>query len=73
MPTVNEMNWGLALRALFYPGNKTVVHVVAGISSEPAQAFKAEMIKVPLSWNGFDQMLQKLDATFVPPAERRVA
>ena len=25
------------------------------------------MMKVPLSWNGFDRMLQKLDATFVPP------
>ena len=25
------------------------------------------MMKVPLSWNGFDRMLAKLDATFVPP------
>jgi uncharacterized protein (TIGR02117 family) len=66
VPAVGDMNLRLALRALFFPGNKTVVHVV-GISGEPAQAFKAEMVKVPLSWNGFDQMLQKLDATFVPP------
>jgi len=60
------MNWAMALRALFYPGNKTVVHVV-GVTGDPAHAFKAEMMKVPLSRNGFDQMLQKLDATFVPP------
>jgi len=64
--TVGDMNLRLALRALFYPGNKTVVHV-AGISGEPGQAFKADMMKVPLSWSGFDQMLAKLDATFVPP------
>jgi uncharacterized protein (TIGR02117 family) len=64
--TVDDINWRMALRALFYPGNRSVVHVV-GISGEPPQAFKAEMLKVPLSWNGFDQMLQKLEATFVPP------
>jgi len=66
VPTVGDMNLRLALRALFYPGNKTVVHVV-GISGAPTDAFKAEMLKVPLSRNGFDQMLAKLDATFVPP------
>ena len=64
--TVDDINWRMALRALFYPGNRSVVHVV-GISGEPTQVFKAEMLKVSLSWNGFDQMLQKLDATFVPP------
>ena len=66
VPTVGDMNLRLALRALFDPDNKTVVHVV-GISGDPAQVFKADMMKVPLSWNGFDQMLQKLEATFVPP------
>jgi hypothetical protein len=66
VPTVGEIDWRLALRALFYSGNQSVVHVV-GISGEPTQAFRAEMMKVPLSWNGFDQMLAKLDATFVPP------
>ena len=60
------MNWRLALRALFAPGNQTVVHVV-GVTGDPVQAFKAEMMKVPLSRNGFDRMLAKLDATFVPP------
>lgn len=66
VPEVGDMNLRLALRALFYPGNRSVVHVV-GISGEPAHAFRAETMKVPLSWNGFDRMLQKLDATFVPP------
>ena len=66
VPTVGDINWRMALRALFYPGNKTVVHVV-GVTGDPAQAFKAEMVKVPLSLNGFDRMLERLDATFVPP------
>ena len=43
-----------------------MLHVV-GITGDPAQAFKADTMKVPLSRNGFDQMLAKLEATFVPP------
>ena len=70
VPAVGDIDLRLALRALFYPDNKTVVHVV-GISGDPTQAFKAEMMKVPLSWNGFDRMLAKLDATFVPPRTAR--
>ena len=66
VPTLSDMNWRMALRALFYPDNKTVVHVF-GVTGDPAQAFKAETMKVPLSRNGFDRMLEKLDATFVPP------
>ena len=66
VPTVGEIDWRLALRALFYPGNQSVVHVV-GISGEPTQAVRAEMMKVPLSQDGFDRMLRNLDATFVPP------
>jgi uncharacterized protein (TIGR02117 family) len=66
VPTIGDINWRMALRALLYPGNKSVVHVV-GISGEPPQALQAETMKVPLSRNGFDQMLAKLEATFVPP------
>ncbi|MEJ0076867.1 MAG: DUF2459 domain-containing protein [Alphaproteobacteria bacterium] len=66
VPTIGEINWRLALRALFSSGNASVMHVV-GISGEPTQAFQAEMMIVPLSWNGFDRMLGKLDATFVAP------
>lgn len=72
VPTPNEMNWRLAFRALFGSGTKTVVHVV-GIGGDPTRVFKAEMMKVPLSWNGLDQLLQKLDATFVPPQNGMLA
>jgi uncharacterized protein (TIGR02117 family) len=66
VPAIGDIDLWLALRALFHPDNKSVVHAV-GISGEPTQAFQAEMIKVPLSWNGFDRMLAKLDETFVAP------
>lgn len=68
VPAVGDVQLWLALRALFYPGNTTVLHVV-GVTGDPVQAFKAEMMKVPLSRNGFDQMLAMLDATFVPPEQ----
>jgi uncharacterized protein (TIGR02117 family) len=67
VPAAGDATLGLALRALFRRGNESVLHVV-GIGGDPMQTFPAAaLMKAPLSWNGFDQMLQKLDATFVPP------
>ena len=67
VPTVGDVSLLVALRALFWPGNTTVLHVV-GLAGDPAQIFTgAELVRIPLSRNGFDQMLQQLDATFVPP------
>ena len=67
VPTVGDVSLPVALRALFRPGNTTVLHVV-GLAGDPAQIFTgAELVRIPLSRNGFDQMLQQLDATFVPP------
>jgi uncharacterized protein (TIGR02117 family) len=67
VPTVGDLTLPLALRALFRPGNPTVLHVV-GLTAAPASVFpSADIVAVPLSRNGFNQMLQKLEATFVPP------
>jgi uncharacterized protein (TIGR02117 family) len=67
VPTVGDLTLPIALRALFRPGNKSVLHVV-GLPNDPVRTFpSAEIVAIPLSWNGFDQMLAKLDATFVPP------
>src|SRR5205823_6222827 len=56
VPTVGDVSLRLALRALFHPGNTSVLHV-AGITGDPVQALgSAELMKVPLSRNGFDQM-----------------
>jgi uncharacterized protein (TIGR02117 family) len=67
VPTPGDLSLRLALRALFWPGNISVLHVV-GLGGDPAQAFaSAEFVRVPLSETGFDRLLAKLDATFVPP------
>ena len=67
VPTIGDLSIPLALRALFWPGNTSVLHVV-GLGDDPARVFiGADLVRIPLSRNGFDRMLAKLDATFVPP------
>jgi uncharacterized protein (TIGR02117 family) len=67
VPTVGDLTLPIALRALFSPGNRSVLHVV-GVPGDPVSVFaSAELVAIPLSRNGFDQLLAKLDATFVPP------
>ena len=67
VPTVADISLLVALRALFSPGNTSVLHVV-GISGHPAHVFTAaELVRIPLTGRGFDRMLATLDATFVPP------
>src|SRR5436305_1829540 len=49
VPTVHDISLRLALRALFWPGNTSVLHVV-GIKDDPARAFvSADLVRVPLS------------------------
>jgi len=67
VPTPGDVSLGLALRALFRPGNVSVLHVV-GLGDDPVRVFRsAELVRVPLSIRGFDQLLARLDDTFVPP------
>ena len=67
VPTVGDLTLPLALRALFLPGNPSVLHVV-GVPAEPPRVFaSADIVAVTVSRNGFDQMLQRIEATFVPP------
>ena len=68
-PTVSDLSWRVALRALFWPGNTSVLHVV-GLKEDPAHAFlSGDFVRIPLSRNGFDRLLAKLDATFVAPRQ----
>jgi uncharacterized protein (TIGR02117 family) len=65
VPTASQLTLPLAARALF-GGNPTVLHV-AGLTDDPVLVFPAAvMVRVPLSMTGFDQLLARLDATFVP-------
>ena len=69
VPTIASLKLGLALRALFFPGNRSVLHVV-GLPDHPHQAFaSADTIRVALSERGFARMLSALDATFFMSGE----
>jgi uncharacterized protein (TIGR02117 family) len=66
VPTIGALTVPLALRALFRPGNATVLHVV-GLSDHPGAAFpNSEVVSLSLSEAGFAALLARLDATFAP-------
>lgn len=66
VPTVASVTVPMAARALFLPGNRSVLHVV-GLNHEPRAAFPlADIIALDLSPEGFERMLARIDATFVP-------
>jgi uncharacterized protein (TIGR02117 family) len=68
VPTIASLTVPMAARALFLPGNRSVVHVV-GLSYPPRAAFPAaDIIALDLSAEGFDRMLSRIDATFAPAA-----
>ncbi|MGV3634426.1 MAG: DUF2459 domain-containing protein [Pseudorhodoplanes sp.] len=75
VPTVADVKIGLAVRALFAPDNKSVVHVV-GLPDTPRRVFaSADIVSIPLSEAGFARMLTALDGTFVmteDPAQLQV-
>lgn len=63
-PSAAQVNFGLAARALFLPGNASVLHVV-GLHYAPNEVFRhADIVRVNLSEAGFAAMLGAIDATF---------
>jgi uncharacterized protein (TIGR02117 family) len=66
VPTLASLSVTMAARALFVPGNPSVLHVV-GLAYPPRAAFPlADIIALDLSADGFDRMLGRIDATFAP-------
>lgn len=64
VPTVAHMTFGLAVKALFWPANASVLHVV-GLQDEPRQVFRsADIVPVKLSEAGFAAMVKAIDGTF---------
>jgi uncharacterized protein (TIGR02117 family) len=64
VPTVESMTAALAVRALFLPGNATVLHVV-GFENHPRGAFaNSDLVRLELSEDGFARLADKLDASF---------
>jgi hypothetical protein len=54
----------MALRALFRPGNPSVLHVV-GVNNDPRAMFaNSEVVRVGLSDAGFARVADMLDSTF---------
>jgi uncharacterized protein (TIGR02117 family) len=63
VPTIASLTVPLALRALFRPGNATVVHIVG--LHDPAVTFaNSDLVRLQLSEEGFARLLARLDATF---------
>jgi uncharacterized protein (TIGR02117 family) len=66
VPTIASVTVPMAARALFLPGNRSVLHVV-GLSYPPRTVFSlADIIALDLSSEGFERMLARIDATFAP-------
>ena len=64
VPTAQSLTVALALRALFRPGNPSVLHVV-GINNDPRAMFaNSELVRIGLSDAGFARVAAMLDATF---------
>jgi uncharacterized protein (TIGR02117 family) len=66
VPTIASVTVPMAARALFLPGNRSIVHVV-GLGYPPRAAFPAaDIIPLDLSADGFERMSARIDATFAP-------
>ena len=64
VPTARSFSAGLALRALFMPGNRSVMHVV-GLMNEPQRIFPlSEVVPARLSERGFRQLLEAVNRSF---------
>jgi uncharacterized protein (TIGR02117 family) len=64
VPTTAELTAALALRALFRPGNPSVLHVV-GLAVHPQVAYpNASMVALTVGEGGFGRLAAMLDATF---------
>lgn len=77
VPNAAAFDFGLAIRALFNPGNPTVMHVV-GLPAEPRKVFpSSDIVRVPLSAAGFARLLSSMDRAFArtgePPAPQVIA
>jgi uncharacterized protein (TIGR02117 family) len=63
VPDAASLTFRLAVRALFLPGNASVLHVV-GLNSHPRDAFPtSDIVRAGLSSDGFDRLLDRLDAS----------
>jgi len=66
VPTIASLTFAMAVRALFAPGNPSVLHVV-GLDAHPALTFpQADIIAPALSARGFERLVDRIERTFAP-------
>ena len=64
VPTVDDLNWRLGLKALAGLGSGSVLHVV-GIVGDPRRIYgRGDLFALTLSREGFARMLRRLDGSF---------
>jgi uncharacterized protein (TIGR02117 family) len=69
VPTIADLRFVEAVRALLMPGNRSVLHIV-GLSAPARTSFPAsEIVPITLSVEGFRRLAHRLDASFAREAE----
>jgi uncharacterized protein (TIGR02117 family) len=64
VPDVGSLSLTLAVRALFLPGNASVMHVV-GVTWPPRTTFpKSDIVSIALSRDGFERALARIGESF---------
>jgi uncharacterized protein (TIGR02117 family) len=64
VPNIASLTFGLAVRALFRPGNPSVLHVV-GVNGNPRAMFaNSDLVPVDVGGAGFARLADMLDASF---------
>ena len=64
-PTVADVDWRLALSALFTPGGRDGVVQVVGLDADVRKSFPhSEIVAVTVSQAGLERLLGRLEATF---------
>jgi uncharacterized protein (TIGR02117 family) len=64
VPTAASLTVALVIRALFRPGNPSVLHVV-GVNNDPRAAFaRSDVVRIELGEASFARLADRLDATF---------
>ncbi|SFU40636.1 conserved hypothetical protein [Methylobacterium sp. 174MFSha1.1] len=64
VPTIDALDWRLALRALFTPGGRPAVLHVVGVAAEPGAVPEAGIVTVRLSRAGFRRLAAALARSF---------
>src|SRR5690606_22767439 len=69
VPTVADLKFGLAVRGLFRPDHKSVIHV-AGLPDHPRKVFaSADVVRIGLGEASFARMMSALGAAFALSGE----